>query len=160
MSKYYTTLLLFFLLCHYVHVPAQDNKEETEDVPDRPWKKNDNHKVDANVDTKKIKSPRILYGTASYYANKFQGRTTANGEIFDQEKMTAACNVLPFGTWIRVTNLRNSRSVIVRINDRLHPRMTRLVDMSRIGAQKLNYLSSGLARIKVEVLGKQNPQAD
>jgi len=160
MSKYYTTLLLFFILCHQAQSPAQDNKEFNDPLTNRPEQKNEKIIVDRKNDPAKIKSPRILYGTASFYANKFQGRITANGEIFDQEKMTAACNVLPFGTWIRVTNLRNSRSVIVRVNDRLHPRMTRLVDMSRIGAQKLNYLSSGLARIKVEVLGTQKPQAD
>jgi rare lipoprotein A len=55
------------------------------------------------------KKPKILYGTASFYANKFNGRKTASGEIFSQQKMTAACNVLPLGTWIRVTNLRNKR---------------------------------------------------
>jgi len=160
MSKYYTTLLVFFLLCHHAETPAQDKNEVIDQLSDRPNQENDKKKVDGSDGTKKIKSPRILYGTASFYANKFQGRITANGEIFDQQKMTAACNVLPFGTWIRVTNLRNSRSVIVRVNDRLHPRMTRLVDMSRIGAQKLNYLSSGITRIKVEVLGMKNPQAD
>src|SRR4051794_40979336 len=57
---------------------------------------------------------KILFGTASYYADKFNGRETANGEIYDGNKMTAACNVLPLGTWIRVTNLNNNRSVIVK----------------------------------------------
>ena len=146
MSGYFTTLLLFLLLCQHSIVPAQD--------------RNDKVKADRPGNNKSKKLPRILYGTASFYANKFQGRTTANGEIFDQEKMTAACNVLPLGTWIRVTNLRNSRSVIVRINDRLHPRMTRIVDMSRSSAQKLNYIGAGLARVKVEVLGKEKPQTD
>jgi rare lipoprotein A len=102
--------------------------------------------------------PKILYGTASYYANLFNGRKTANGEIFSQDKMTAACNVLPLGTWIRVTNLRNGRTVIVKINDRLHPRMKRIVDLSRSAAQKLNYIRSGLTRVKVEVLEKKNPE--
>ena len=160
MSKYYTTLLFFFLLCHHAESPAQDKKEVNDQPVNRPDQKYDKKNDEKKDNTKKRKSPRILYGTASFYANKFQGRVTANGEIFDQEKMTAACNVLPFGTWIRVTNLRNSRSVIVRINDRLHPRMTRLVDMSRIGAQKLNYVGAGLARIKVEVLGMHKPQVD
>lgn len=111
---------------------------------------------DSTAAPKKEKN-KILYGTASYYANKFEGRKTANGEIFSQQKMTAACNVLPFGTWIRVTNLKNGRSVVVRINDRLHPRMTRVVDLSRTAASKLGYIRAGLARVKVEVLGKKNP---
>lgn len=100
---------------------------------------------------------RILYGTASFYADKFQGRKTATGEIFDQKKMTAACNVLPLGTWIRVTNLRNKKSVVVKINDRLHSRMTRITDLSRTAATKLGYIGSGLTRVKVEVLGKNKP---
>jgi len=100
---------------------------------------------------------RILFGTASYYANKFEGRKTANGEIFSQQKMTAACNVLPLGTWIKVTNLRNGKSVIVRTNDRLHPRMTRIVDLSRAAASRLGYIRAGLTRVKVEVLGKKKP---
>ena len=54
--------------------------------------------------------PDALYGTASYYANKFEGRLTANGEVFSQQKMTAACNALPLGTWVKVTNLYNGRS--------------------------------------------------
>lgn len=102
--------------------------------------------------------PIILYGTASYYANKFSGRKTANGEIFSQEKLTAACNVLPLGTWVRVTNLRNSRSVIVKINDRMHGKMKRVVDLSRSAAQKLNFIRSGLTKVKVEVLGNKNPE--
>ena len=97
----------------------------------------------------------VLYGQASFYANKFNGRRTANGETFDQKKLTCACNVLPLGTWIKVTNLRNKRSVIVKINDRIHPKMKRVVDLSRAAAQKLGYISSGLTRVKVEVLDKK-----
>ena len=72
--------------------------------------------------------------------------------------MTAACNVLPLGTWIRVTNLRNGRSVLVKTNDRLHSRMKRVVDLSRSAAEKLNYVKSGLTRVKVEVVGKKKPE--
>lgn len=97
---------------------------------------------------------KTLYGTASYYADKFNGRQTANGEIYNSEKMTAACNVLPLGTWIRVTNLSNNRSVIVKTNDRLHARMKRIVDLSRAAALKLGYINKGLTKVKVEVLKK------
>ena len=102
--------------------------------------------------------PKIIYGTASYYSNSFNGKKTANGEIYSQKKMTAACNVLPLGTWIRVTNLRNGRSVLVKTNDRLHTRMKRVVDLSRSAAEKLNYVKSGLTRVRVEVLGKKKPE--
>lgn len=102
------------------------------------------------------KSARILYGQASFYASKFEGRKTANGEIFRHAKLTAACNSLPLGTWIKVTNLRNGKSVVVKTNDRLHPKTKRLVDLTHSAAQKLGFVKSGLTRVKVEVL-KQKP---
>lgn len=103
------------------------------------------------------KPPRIQYGTASYYADKFQGRKTASDDIFDQNKMTCAHNTLPFGTWVRVTNLRNKKSVIVKVTDRLHYKNKRLVDLSRAAATKLGYVKRGLTKVKVEVLGKKPP---
>jgi rare lipoprotein A len=102
--------------------------------------------------------PKILYGTASYYSNNFNGKKTANGEIYSHKKMTAACNVLPLGTWIRVTNLRNGKSVVVKTNDRLHSKMKRVVDLSREAAEKLGYVKSGLTRVRVEVIGKKKPE--
>ncbi len=96
----------------------------------------------------------VLFGQASFYASKFHGRKTANGEIFSQEKFTAACNSLPLGTWIKVTNLINSKFVILKTNDRLHPKTTRLVDLSKVAAQKLGYIGRGLTRVKVEVISK------
>lgn len=107
--------------------------------------------------TSKASSKKILFGTASYYADKFNGRRTANGELYDHSKATAACNKLPLGTWIRVTNIKNKRSVVVRINDRLHPRMSRIVDLSRSSAEKLGYIKRGLAEVKIEVLGRKKP---
>ena len=104
-----------------------------------------------------VAKPKILYGTASFYANSFNGKKTANGETYSHKKMTAACNVLPLGTWVRVTNLRNGKSVDVKINDRLHSRMKRIVDLSRTAAEKLGYIKAGLTRVKVEVLGKTKP---
>ena len=111
-------------------------------------------------DTTEVKGakPKILYGTASFYSNTFNGRKTANGEVYSHKKMTAACNVLPLGTWIRVTNLRNGKSVIVKTNDRLHTRMKRVVDLSREAAEKLGYVKSGLTRVRVEVIGKKKPE--
>ncbi|MBL7702059.1 MAG: septal ring lytic transglycosylase RlpA family protein [Ferruginibacter sp.] len=101
------------------------------------------------------KATKVFYGQASYYANKFNGRRTASGEIFDQKKLTCACNVLPLGTLIKVTNLRNRRTVTVKVNDRIHPKMKRVVDLSRAAAEKLGFISGGLTRVKVEVVGKK-----
>jgi rare lipoprotein A len=99
----------------------------------------------------------VQYGVASYYADKFEGRRTANGETFSQKKMTAAHNGLPLGTWIRVTNLRNGRKVVVKVNDRLHHRNKRLVDLSSTAASRLGYLNSGLTKVRIEVLGRKKP---
>lgn len=101
------------------------------------------------------KITRVFYGQASFYSNKFNGRRTANGEIFNQKKLTCACNVLPLGTWIKVTNLRNGKSAVVKINDRIHPKMKRIVDLSKAAAQRLGYVSNGLTRVKVELVDKK-----
>lgn len=114
------------------------------------------------ADTTKTAKPaavgsKPLYGIASYYADKFEGRQAADGSIYDHDKATAACNVLPLGTWIRVTNIRNKKSVIVKVTDRLHPKNTRIVDMSKSSAAKLGFISRGITQVKVEVLGKKKP---
>jgi rare lipoprotein A len=108
--------------------------------------------------TKKLKKPGIVQtGTASFYANKFTGRKTYTGEIFSQEKMTGASNTLAMGTWVRITNLRNKKTAIVRINDKMHPLNKRLIDLSHAAAKKLGYTGHGLAHVKIEVLGKEKP---
>ena len=95
---------------------------------------------------------KIQYGTASYYADKFNGLKTSNGEIFSQKKLTGAHNTIALGTWVKVTNLKNRKSVVVKINDRLHHRNQRIIDLSKTAAQKLDYVSQGLTKVKVEVL--------
>ncbi len=97
---------------------------------------------------------KILYGIASFYSPKFEGRQTANGEIFRHSKLTAACNVLPLGTWIQITNVKNGKSIIAKVNDRMHPKMKRIVDLTLTGAKKLDFVTSGLTKVKVTVLGK------
>lgn len=107
---------------------------------------------------KKIKADKIilkeevLYGQASFYGDKFNGRKTASGEIFSQNKLTAACNKLPLGTWIKVTNIKNGDTVIVKVNDRLHPKMKRVVDLSKAAAKKIGLTTQGVTRVKVEVM--------
>jgi rare lipoprotein A len=109
------------------------------------------------IKAKAPKSPKdivIKYGIASFYAQKFNGRKTSNGNVYSSVKLTAACNVLPLGIWVKVTNVKNEKSVIVYINDRLHPKNSRLIDLSRAAAKKLGYISRGITKVKVEVLGK------
>lgn len=103
------------------------------------------------------KEDGTLQGIASFYSSNLDGTKTATGEIFRNKKMTAASNQFPLNTWVRVTNLKNGRSVIVRINDRMHPRMKvkgRVVDLSRSAAQKLGFLKKGLTRVRVERVKK------
>lgn len=98
------------------------------------------------------KEKKIFYGEASFYDDKFNGKKTASGQIFSQKKYSAACNILPLGTYIRVTNLKNNKSVLVRTNDRLHPKINRIVDLSKIAAEQLNFLKSGITKVKVEII--------
>ena len=93
-------------------------------------------------------------GEASYYAHKYHGRTTANGETYDENKMTAAHKTLPFGTTVRVTNLANGKKVVVRINDRGPFIKGRIIDLSYKAAGELDYISRGVVKVRVEVLKK------
>ena len=91
-------------------------------------------------------------GMASYYADQFNGRKTASGEIFDNNKMTAAHRTLRFGTMVKVTNLSNNKSVLVRVNDRGPYAHNRLIDLSRNAASQIGMVLSGTARVRVEVI--------
>ncbi|MES0370864.1 MAG: septal ring lytic transglycosylase RlpA family protein [Mariprofundaceae bacterium] len=94
-------------------------------------------------------------GTASWYGTKFHGKTTANGERYDMYAMSAAHKTLPMPTMVRVTNLNNGRSVVVRVNDRGPFVKTRVIDLSYAAAKTLGYDNAGTAPVRVEVLGHQ-----
>jgi len=91
-------------------------------------------------------------GTASYYGAQHQGKRTASGEPFNQHAMTAAHRQLPFGTRVKVTNLANDKSVIVRINDRGPHTRGRLIDLSREAAAQLGMLQGGTAHVRIQSL--------
>jgi rare lipoprotein A len=94
-------------------------------------------------------------GLASYYAAKFNGRRTANGEKFSSKLLTAAHLSLPFGTLLKVTNPANSKSVIVRVNDRGPYVQGRLLDLSRAAADFIGITRLGVARVELEILEKE-----
>lgn len=94
----------------------------------------------------------VLEGKASYYAHKFHGRTTASGEIYDENEMTAAHKTLPFGTMVRVTNLVNGNRVTVRINDRGPFVEGRIIDLSFRAAGQLDMIAAGVVPVRVEIL--------
>lgn len=91
-------------------------------------------------------------GIASYYGARHHGKRTASGEPFNQHALTAAHRSLPFGTRVRVTNLSNDKSVVVRINDRGPHTGGRLIDLSRQAAQELDMLRSGTAKVRIQGL--------
>ena len=91
-------------------------------------------------------------GIASYYGGKFNGRQMANGEKFDEKKLTAAHNSLSLGTWVKVSNLRNKKTVIVQITDRMHHKNKRLIDVSQEAARRLGFINKGFAWVRVELI--------
>lgn len=91
-------------------------------------------------------------GLASWYGHPYHGRPTANGEIYDMSKMTAAHRTLPFNTWVKVTNLENKRETRLRINDRGPFIEGRIIDLSRTGADAIAMLGPGTAVVRVEVV--------
>jgi|SRR5690349_24069058 len=97
---------------------------------------------------------RVQRGKAVYYGGKWHGRKTASGERFNKHAMTAAHRKLPFGTRVRVTNLANGRSVILRINDRgpWGKDRSRIIDVAEDAAKKLGFHDAGWARVTIEVL--------
>lgn len=91
-------------------------------------------------------------GIASYYANKYQGRQTANGERFNQNALTAAHKTLRFGTWVKVTNIKNGKSVKVRINDRGPFVKGRVIDLSKSAFSAIENPSLGVVKVSLEII--------
>ena len=91
-------------------------------------------------------------GLASYYNDEFHGDPTASGELYDRNELTAAHRGYPFGTLVRVTNLDNGKSVVVRINDRGPHQKERIIDVSGRAARELDLVRMGVAKVKIEVV--------
>lgn len=103
-----------------------------------------------------------LNGIATIYAKRFNGLRTATGEVFKHSNLTAASNNFKINTWVKVTNLVNLKSVIVRINDRMHPRMAkmgRVVDLTQAAAKLLGNFD-GMLKVKVEEIAAIMPSDD
>ena len=96
-------------------------------------------------------------GISAYYHDRYHGRRTASGEIYDKQALTAAHLRYPFGTRLRVTNLQNQKSVVVRVNDRGPYSRRFILDVSRRAARLLDFLRNGTARVNIEVLELGTP---
>lgn len=105
----------------------------------------------------------VQEGKASFYADRFEGRVTASGERYTHQKATCAHLSLPFGSLVRVTNIANGSSIVVRVNDRGPFVANRIIDLSQSAAEKLGFLGQGLADVRVELLDEKGevlqPQA-
>ena len=95
----------------------------------------------------------VITGIASYYADKFHGRRTSSGEIYDKEKLTAAHKTLPMGSRVKVSRLDNDMAVVVKINDRGPFVKNRIIDLSKAAAKKIGLINAGMAKVKIEVIG-------
>lgn len=91
-------------------------------------------------------------GTAVYYGDRYQGRRMANGEVFDQEKLTASHKTYPFDSMVKVTNLANDESVVVRVTDRPSKSSQAVIELTRRAAEKLGFLEAGTAQVQIEML--------
>lgn len=112
-------------------------------------------KYDPNYIPKElINAPSLMTveGVSSWYGEEFDGKQTSNGEIFDKNKLSAAHKDFPLGTWLRVTNLKNNRTIIVKVNDRGPFIEGRILDLSKKAADELGFLIEGLAKVRIEVL--------
>jgi rare lipoprotein A (peptidoglycan hydrolase) len=108
-----------------------------------------------NIASKTHESSKNIKGIASFYSKNLDGTKTATGEIFKNSKFTGASNHVKLNTWVRVTNLSNGNTVIVRINDRMHPRMAkkgRVIDLSRAAAAELDFMKKGLTKVQLVIV--------
>ena len=115
-------------------------------------KEDDKASSSAGFSTKKV-SNKVLIGSGTYYASYFEGRKTANGEIFSHSKANVASNHFKLNTWVKVTNPKNGKSFIAKVTDRMHPRMAakgRIIDMTSKHAKYIDIFGRGVAKIKVE----------
>lgn len=97
-------------------------------------------------------SLRVFTGIASYYSDEYHGRKTANGETYDMYKLTAAHRDIPFNTIARITNLKNNKTVSVRINDRMPDFKNRIIDLSYGAARQIDMIRDGIIEVRIEIL--------
>jgi rare lipoprotein A len=131
--------LLFFSFFAFASVSAQQTELQRDSI------------LTDSLQTQFLRndSLRTVIGKASYYASKFHGRRTANGEVFSNKKMTAAHLKLPFGTIVKVTNLDNGRTVIVKVNDRGPHTKAFIIDVSQAAAKELGFYTKGVAKVEI-----------
>lgn len=116
--------------------------------------------VQRQVVRKQVKTKPFQVGTASWYGSTFQGKPTASGELYEMYNMTAAHLTLPMGSYVKVTNLRNGKSVVVRVNDRGPVVPGRIIDVSYGAAQALQFHHRGLQRVRLDLVNPSQASTD
>lgn len=145
-------LLIAYIFAHFVSFSQGDTIFENKEIScDTNISSSKSHNDTSFVG--KVKS--YVHGKASYYAGKFIGRKTANGEIFTSNDLTCAHMYYKFGTRLRVTNVKNGKSIIVRVNDRGgFSKYGRIVDLSKAAFKRIASTKSGVINVKIEKIGK------
>jgi rare lipoprotein A len=139
---FYITIIISVIACSTAPRFTVRSEKETHEIIE-----------EINIEKGKIYNVlAIQEGIASFYGEQFHGKRTANGEIFDMNKFTAAHRTLPLNTIAQVTNLKNSKKVRVKINDRGPFVSGRIIDLSRRAADELDFINEGTTRVRIEVL--------
>jgi len=152
------TIFMGLIVTLFISLPIKAyNNKTSENVKkaEKKAKASENSENDVNTEIVKEELAKYSYfqtGTASFYGGKWHGRKTANGEIFDTYKLTAAHKTLPFGTKVKVTNLNNGKSVVVRINNRGPYVIGRVIDLSQAAFSKIENMSRGVTKVKLEII--------
>ncbi len=140
-----TIIFLIFLLTNCTSVPRFTSRDER-------YRRQSENQKKALDRYKNADVLETVIGTASYYADKYNGKIAYSGEVYDMFGLSAAHPTYQMGTIIRVTNLSNDKSVIIRVNDRMPYRPDRIIDLSLGCAQELDMVQAGITMVKVEVL--------
>ncbi len=136
-------VIIFFHACS--SVPRFTSKKNVyENIP---------KKINADYSSyEKLPALEIQIGTASFYADKYNGRITFSGEVYDMNGISAAHPSYPMGTILRITNLDKNKTIVARVNDRMPERDDRIIDLSLGSAKELDFIKEGLVKVKIEVL--------
>ena len=151
MRKFSFPSIIFFLLL-VLCIGSCSSSPRYSSSSDTKLKKINEKTPSLSTRNKNIKHRRIMKGVSSFYAEDFHGKLTANGEVYDMYGLTAAHKTLPLNTIIRVTNLVNNKSLILRVNDRGPYVKGRILDCSYGAAKKLEFVNDGTVEVKIEVI--------
>lgn len=146
-----------FLVANVGAAPVPNHHQPRSKTPNELKVAQSNPRLSSGKTTRTSKPYQV--GTASWYGKQFHGRTTASGEDFDMFELTAAHRRLPLGTYVKVTNLRNGKWVIVRVNDRGPYVGNRIMDLSYSAARMLNF-RDGIERVRLDLVQPQNLAAN